>query len=279
MSNIAEKRVDNEASEVKVITSDAFIRQDSADEMEIDLVDIGLMLLDRVHYIIMFLLLGAVCLNAFAYFFITPTYESMARMYIVSASDDSVVDLTDLNIGTSLTADYEELILSYPVLDEVIDKMGLEDIDYVALSKMISISNPADTRILNITVTSDSPELSRDIANTVVAVAIDYLPKTMGTEEPNIAQEARVPLRKSGPSLFRFTLIGALLGALLYSGFVVVRYMMDDTVHTAEDLEKYFGLVPLTSIPDIAMVNENHEKRKKQRQKMKKKQARKEKKA
>ncbi len=277
MSNVAEKRLENEPAEVKVVTSDAFVRQDNSDEMEIDLVDLGLMLLDRVHYIVLFLLLGAVLLNAFAYFFITPTYESTARMYIVSASDDSVVDLTDLNIGTSLTADYEELILSYPVLDEVIEKMGLEDIDYEGLAEMIAIANPSDTRILNVTVTSDSPELSRDIANTVVAVAIDYLPKTMGTDEPNIAQEARVPLRKSAPSLFTYTLVGAVLGALLYCAFVVVRYMLDDTVHTTEDIEKYFGIVPLTSIPDIDMVNESHERRKKKREKMRRRQARKEK--
>ena len=289
--NVVEKKAGTDTAELKVITSDAFARQENSDEMEIDLVDLGLMLLDRVQYIIFFLLLGAVLLNAFAYFFIAPKYESEARMYIVSASDDSVVDLTDLNIGTSLTADYEELIMSYPVLDQVIDKLGLDldpiegeehesgskewrlgsDFDSEALSKMIEISNPADTRILNITVTSNDPELSRDIANTVVSVAINYLPKTMGTEEPNIAQEARAALRKSSPSLFRFTLIGALLGALLYCGYVIVRYMLDDTVHTAEDIEKYFGIVPLTSIPDIGMVNENHEKRMKQRQRKRKK--------
>ena len=47
-------------------------------------------------------------------------------MYVVSASNDSVVDLTDLNIGTSLTSDYEQLMLSYPVLDQVISDLGLD---------------------------------------------------------------------------------------------------------------------------------------------------------
>lgn len=274
--NVVEKNAENNASELKVITSDAFMRQENSDEMEIDLVDLALMLLDRIQYIIFFLLLGAVLLNAFAYFFVKPQYKSTARMYIVSASDDSVVDLTDLNIGTNLTADYEELIMSYPVLDQVIEKLDLDEdpekeITSEALAKMITIENPSDTRILDVTATSNDPELSRDLANTVVAVAIDYLPRTMGTEEPNIAQEARAALRKSSPSLFKYTLIGALLGALLYCGYVVVRYMLDDTVHTAEDIEKYFGIVPLTSIPDIGMVNENHEKRKKHREKKKRK--------
>ena len=29
-----------------------------------------------------------------------------------------------------------------------------------------------------------------------------------------------------------------------------MRYLLDDTIRTAEDMEKYFGVVPLTSIPD-----------------------------
>lgn len=262
--NVVEKNVENNASELKVITSDAFARQENSDEMEIDLVDLGMMLLERVHYIVLFLLLGALLMNAYAYFFIKPTYVSTARMYVVSASDDSMVDLTDLNIGTSLTADYEQLIMSYPVLDQVAERMGGS-----IGSANISISNPSGTRILNVTVSSDDPELSRDVANTVVAVAIEYLPKTMGTEEPNIAQEARAATGKSGPNLSRYTMMGALLGALLFCGYLIVRYMMDDTVRTAEDIEKYFGVVPLTSIPDIAIVNENHEKRIKQQQKKK----------
>ena len=58
-------------------------------------------------------------MNLYSYFRIAPTYTSVAKMYIVSASDDSVVDLTDLNIGKALTLDYEDLMLSYPVLDQV----------------------------------------------------------------------------------------------------------------------------------------------------------------
>jgi hypothetical protein len=45
-------------------------------------------------------------------------------------------------------------------------------------------------------------------------------------------------------------MIGAIIGAGLYLAYLVFGYLMDDTVHDAEDLEKYFGLVPLTTIPE-----------------------------
>ncbi len=223
--------------------------QNADNEIEIDLVDLGYHLLEKIHYIILCLLIGAILLSAFAFFFITPTYKSTAKLYVVSASTDSVVNLSDLNLGTSLTSDYEELMLSYPVLDQVIEGLDLE-MDEEDLKKMISLTNPSDTRILNVTVTSTDRELARDVANELADIAVDYLPKTMSTNAPNLAQEARMATAKSGPSYTRYTLIGAVLGALICCIYLIIIYLMDDTVHSADDMEKYFGLVPLTTVPE-----------------------------
>lgn len=239
------------------------------EENEIDLLDIGMALLEKLPYIILCFLVGAVLFNAYAYFFIKPTYQSTAKLYVVSASDDSIVNLQDLNIGSSLTADYEELILSYPVLDQVIDKMNL-NMDSEQLAKMISLVNPTDTRVLQIVVTSTDKQQACDIANTLANVAIDYLPDTMSTNAPNIAQVARVADKKVGPSYMKYTAIGALLGALIYCIFIIIGYLMDDTIHTSEDMEKYFGIVPLTVIPeseqfrtdDVQDITQKHSNRK-----------------
>lgn len=180
-------------------------------------------------------------MNAYSYFLIRPTYQSTAKMYVVSTSKNSVVDLNALNIGTSLTADYEQLMLSYPVLEQVINKLNL-DMNSDALKGMITLENPQDTRILNINVTSTDPKQARDIANTLMDVSIDYLPKTMSTNAPNVAQKAKIADRKAGPSYTKYTMIGALAGAFLYCMYIVVKYLMDDTIHTADDMEKYLIL-------------------------------------
>lgn len=220
------------------------------DEAEIDLIDLAWTLLDKLHYIVLCFLIGAVLFNAYSYFLVQPTYKSTAKMYVVSASKNSVVDLDALNIGTSLTADYEQLMLSYPVLEQVINKLNL-DMDSDTLAKMITLENPQDTRILNINVISTDPKQARDIANTLMDVSVDYLPKTMSTNAPNVAQKAKLADRKDGPSYTKYTMIGALAGAFLYCLYIVIKYLMDDTIHTAEDMEKYFDIVPLAVIPDV----------------------------
>lgn len=219
-------------------------------EAEIDLIDLAWALLDKTHYIVLCFLIGAVIMNAYSYFLVRPTYKSTAKMYVVSASKNSVVDLDALNIGTSLTADYEQLMLSYPVLEQVINKLNL-DMDSDTLAKMITLENPTDTRILNINVVSTDPKSARDIANTLMDVSVDYLPKTMSTNAPNVAQKAKLAYHKDGPSYTKYTMIGALAGAFLYCMYLVVKYLMDDTIHTADDMEKYFDIVPLAVIPDV----------------------------
>lgn len=184
------------------------------DEVEIDLVDLGYVLLDKWRYLLISLIAGAVLLGAYSFFFIAPTYESTAKLYVVSASDDSVVNLSDLNLGTSLTADYEQLMLSYPVLNRVIDRLNL-DATSDELAKAFSLNNPSDTRILEITATSTDPQMAMDLAETMAEEAIDYLPDTMSTLAPNLAQHAKLPENKVAPSYTKFTMIGALLGLLI----------------------------------------------------------------
>lgn len=168
------------------------------DEVEIDLVDLGYVLLDKWRYLLISLIAGAVLLGAYSFFFIAPTYESTAKLYVVSASDDSVVNLSDLNLGTSLTADYEQLMLSYPVLNRVIDRLDL-DVTSDELAKAFSLNNPSDTRILEITATSTDPQMAMDLAETMAEEAIDYLPDTMSTLAPNLAQHAKLPESKVAP--------------------------------------------------------------------------------
>lgn len=234
--------------------------KDKDDEITIDLKEIAYVLMEKLHYIVMFLLVGAVVLNMYSYFLIKPTYTSTSRLYVVSATKDSVVNFSDLSVGTNLTKDYVELLLSYPVLDKVSEKIE-KDYDYKisseSLQKMISLENPEDTRILNINVTTTDPKVSKTIANALADEAVEYIPDTMGTFKPNIAQVAREAKIKTGPSYLKYTAIGALLGTLLCMAWFIFKYLSDDTIKTKEDIEKYFGMTPLAVLPYVEEVEES----------------------
>lgn len=219
------------------------------DTTEIDLLDLFSYYLTKWPYILMGLLVGAVIAGCYTFFLVTPKYTATSKLYMVSSSNDSVVDLTDLNIGTSLSSDYAELLKVRPILEGIIEEEHL-DYTYEELSNMITLTSIGDTRILMVEVESTSPREAMTIANALADKAESEIPRLMSTSKPNIAEYAIQPAHKSSPSLTRNTLIGALLGMLLLLAIFTVPYLMDDTINSSDDVEKLFGALPLTVIPE-----------------------------
>lgn len=215
----------------------------------IDLVDLCYMLLGHWWQILLCVLLGCVIAFMVTKFYITPLYTSSSKLYVVSASSNSVVNLSDLQLSSSLAQDYQELIMSRPVLESVVEELDL-DMSTTALGNMIDITNPDDTRILVITVTSDDPQQATDIANELAKQAIIYLPEVMETTAPHLAESAIVPTGKSSPSYSYNIMCGFILGLVISCGFLVIRYVMNDTFTTPDDVVKYLGVQPLASIPE-----------------------------
>ena len=83
---------------------------------------------------------------------------------------------------------------------------------------------------------------------------------------------ASLPSAKSGPSIMKYTLMGAVLGAVLVCGMIILLFLLNDTIRTRDDVEKYLGLSTLGIIPlDETLVMD--EKRRKRLMKNKKKPA------
>ena len=98
---------------------------------------------------------------------------------MVSASKNSVVDLADLSIGTSLSEDYAELLHVRPIIEAINEENDL-GYTYEQLNGMIDISTVEDTRILKISATSIKPKEAKTIANALAEKAVTEIPKLNG---------------------------------------------------------------------------------------------------
>ena len=211
------------------------------------------LLLSHIWFLIGSVVLGALIAFLITFFLITPQYQATSKIYVVSASNSSVVNLSDLQIGSSLANDYQEMLLIRPLLEDLIEKLGLENVSTSDVAKMISISNPSSTRILEIKVTSPDPQAAADIANEMVNQACVYLPQIMECEEPNVVETAVVPTQKSSPSYSRNILLGALALLFVAIAIIVIRDMLDDSISSPDQVEKLFGVPPLALIPETRM--------------------------
>ena len=206
------------------------------EETEIDLLELIFVLKEKWWMILAAGVLGFVLAAAFSVFFITPQYQSTSQMYVLS-KETTLNSLADLQIGSQLTKDYKVMIQSRPVLEEVIEKLGL-NINYKQLRKKLKVDNPLDTRILSLTVTDPDPENAKEIVNQIAVSSSKYIGDLMEVVPPKIIELGIAPEEKSGPSIKKNALMGAILGIFLISGIIIAIELLDDSVKSEEDLEK-----------------------------------------
>ena len=130
----------------------------------------------------------------------------------------------------------------------MIDSLAL-DMSYEQLLAKVSIGNPTDTRILTVTVTDPDPYRAKAIVDCVAETASDYIGEIMEMIPPKIIEYGTVPIIKASPNNRKNAVLGTLAGMVLVCGVIVIQVIMNDTVRTEEDVERYLGLTVLASVP------------------------------
>lgn len=221
---------------------------DVDDEMEIDLLELLFALKQRILVILLVGILGGAAAYGVTEGLMTPVYTSTTSILVLT-KETTLASLADLQMGSQLTNDYEVLITSRPVLEQVIETLSL-NVDCEELEKKIEITNPSDTRILEISVTDPSPQLAQRIVNELAQVSAEFIGDKMEVVPPKIIDEGVIPDKQTSPSLGINVLIGVLTGLMLSGGVVCIRTIMDDTIKSEDDVDKYLGLPTLSSVPD-----------------------------
>lgn len=231
------------------------------DEIEIDLRELFGVFLHHIGMIFAVTVLGGLIMGLVSVYLLTPQYTSTSKIYILT-STSSMLSLSDLQMGSNLANDYEELIKSRPVVETVAENLSL-DMGYEQLLGCITISNKDNTRIIQITATSSDPVVAMQIANEFAEVSKEQISEIMQVDKPTTVETAVVAEHKSSPNNQKNVAIGGMLGFVLSAAFVILRYMLDDTVKTAEDVERYLGLNTLAAVPDEGGTDntEKHEKK------------------
>ena len=218
------------------------------DVLEIDLVEIFSLLLHKIWFIVASGLGVGLLALVISAFILTPQYESTTKVYILNKQEGAAISYSDAQLATQLTKDYKELITCRYVLETVIEMCELED-EYEDLYERIAVQNTTDTRIISITVKDPSPKQAKFIADSVRDVASKHIKAVMDIEAVNIVDEANLATEPSEPSVLKWTVIGGFLGCFVCACVIVVIFLMDDTIKTADDVEKYLGLSTLALIP------------------------------
>lgn len=217
--------------------------------IEIDVLYLLRKLWSRKFFIIFIALVVGMIALLGSVFLIKPKYTSTTRIYVVNRTADSITN-QDLQAGSYLVKDYQEVITSNEVLSSVIDKEKLS-LTPNELSSMISVTIPTDTRVISISVEDDNAQEATTIANTVREVAAEKIKAVTKVDDVTTLEAAEVPKEPSSPNIKLNTLIGVIAGGGLAVISIIILEVLDDRVRRPEDIEDVLGLPLLGIVPDI----------------------------
>lgn len=181
-----------------------------------------------------------------------PEYDSTATLYILKQNETSSQyssEYEDFTLALKVVNDCNHLLKSHAVIDAVIENLGL-DMTYNELRSRISTSNPEETRVLEVTVEAESPEMAKRIVDNVCEVGVAKITEAMGFTQVNLYEYGilnTVPCNVTSPIIYAFA--GFVVMAAIYAIYLLT-YLFDDRLKTDEEIERALNLTVIGDIPN-----------------------------
>ena len=222
------------------------------DKFEIDVFQLVKVLWKRKFLIVLTAIIAGLAAFAYSSFVIQPQYTSTTRIYVVNRNQADKPGLTnqDLQAGSYLVKDYREIILSQDVLEKVVADQSLA-MDAKTLGRKVSVTVPADTRIVSISVRDGKPEEASRIANALREVAAQKIISVTKVSDVTTLDEARPAASPSSPNIRRNTMMATVAGVGFVTVIVLLVELLDDRVKRPEDIEEVMHISLLGVIPNL----------------------------
>ena len=222
---------------------------------EISLVEIWSVIRNNLKMIFTITLLFGVVGLLVNLFLLPPTYTTCSRVYIMNTTLDTpeeiasgfTMDEGDLDTSLMLSKDYIEIINSDLVTKAAAKRMNLKDLK----KYKISVSAPEDTRMIKIMVSGHDCEKTVKLNNILTEEFTNCVKNVIKMNNVTVIDHATTPDEPSGPAKGRNTILAALMGMILAMAVSFIRFFMDSTIKTNEDVEKTLGLPVLARVPKL----------------------------
>lgn len=226
---------------------ESFTKEVNEESVEIDLSQLFSQLKKNIRLIILSMIVVGVIAFAFTTFFIDKKYASRARIYITpKVTEEGTVDYSSLTSGNLMVNNYMSILKGENLLQSVSESLGT---DFSVVNKSISVSNDSNTQIITIQSTTEDPELSKSIVDQTVATFQSDMQELLNIQNLVVLDSAKVNQYPVSPNVKMNTAIGAVLGVLLSSAYVFIKFLMDKRLRNKKEAEEYLGIPVLAEIP------------------------------
>jgi len=220
-------------------------------ELEIDLMEYIHIIRRRLWLIILVTVLAVAASGAISFFVLDPVYQASTTVMVgkpVSYVDGSQLQIQDLNLNQRLARTYGEIVKSRVVSEEVIYQLNL-NITPDQLKGKTAVNLVKDTEFITINVTDTDPEKAAAIANKLADVFKKRVMTMMKVDNVQVLDNAIIPTSPIKPNKMMNMAIAGVLGMIVSLFVIFLLEYLDNTIKTAEDVERHLQLNVIGAIP------------------------------
>lgn len=194
----------------------------------------------------------------------TPIYQAKTRMFVsVRVPMEKGYHYSGDVFVSQRVASYLKVVDSPTVLEPVIRQLGL-DTTPKDLAEEIDVTSPTGTVLYEVTASDPDPDQAARLANAIAASYAAEIERLEGAAaaqrgsagessqvlvKVSVLNPAEVPEEPASPRTLLNVALGTLLGFLIGVGVAVLRYSLDKSLKSVEDLEEAVRAPALGVVP------------------------------
>lgn len=217
----------------------------------LDLVELVHLLLKKLWLIALISVIGLLLAFGVSELAMTKQYTSSVKFYVSSTKNESSnVNTGELNTAQELVNTYTVILQSNVVLNDIIKNVGL-NCTAEELKKMLTISSVNGTEVMEVKVTTDNPQLSADIANSIYNIAPDKIVEITKIGYLGKVDSAKADPIPTSPRTLLNCVVGFMAGLVLAVLYVILCEMFDQRIKGEEEIKKGYNIPVLGSVPNF----------------------------
>lgn len=220
-------------------------------EETIDLSKLFLILKKNIKYLIVLPIVFLALSMVITFVFMTPKYSSSTQVLVNQKETDNQMMAQQVQSNLQLVNTYSEIIKSPRILDKV-SKNLKGKYSSKELSGMLTVSNQAESQILNIAVENESREAASKVANEIANVFSKDVSKIMNVDNVSILSKADTKGNQISPQPLVNTVVGIFLGLIVALIIIFMKEILDKRIKTEEDVTEILDLPVLGTIQDFS---------------------------
>ncbi|MEW8970789.1 MAG: Wzz/FepE/Etk N-terminal domain-containing protein [Mesobacillus sp.] len=204
-----------------------------------------------------------------SYFFLTPIYQASTQILVnQKQSEQALYNPSVVQTNLQLINTYNGIIKSTRILDIVIDELDL-NMTAEQLKGSITVGSESESQIVNISVQNADKELAVKIANKIANVFSKEVVEIFNVDNVSVLAEATDVQTQSPikPKPLLNIAIAMVVGLMAGVGLAFLLEYMDNTVKSAQDIEKKLEM-PVLGV--ISVIDENQLAARKQKREQRK---------